>query len=449
MKIIVIGAGKVGKEICRRLAEQRYDIVVVDTDDAAVGAIVNTADIKGIVGAGELAEVQREAGVPRADLVIAATEKDEVNILCCLIAKSLKARHTIARVRDPQLAGQSEFMRANLGIDFLVNPEYEAAVAISRGLRYPAADQVDYSDKARVDIVSVEIGEGNTLIGMKLSEVSRQVKLKVLICAVGRGGRVIIPNGDFVFEAGDTVFVTGKYLGIDSFFKRCGIAEDRIKTALIVGGGRISQYLAESLDDNGIAVKIIDPDKALCEELSESLGFATIICGDGTNKALLEEEGAKDADVFIALTGHDEINIMVSLYAKKLNVPKIITKINNAAFAEIADSLNLSNLVSPKAAACGQILRFVNSISRHDESMLAYYPLLNGAAQATAFLVDNERVTGNPIKKMTLKKDMLIASIVHGGSVMLPDGDTVLSMGDTVLVITTDDRIKRIEDILA
>lgn len=448
MNIIVIGAGKVGRAICRQLSEENYDVTVIDRDEAAITAITGSADVKGIVGAGEIADVQRSADVPRADLVIAVTEKDETNLLCCMIAKSLKCRHTVARVRDPEMSGQAEFLRAALGIDMTVNPEFEVAVAISRLLRYPAALQVDYSDRARVDIVSVEIEEGGPLIGQTMKGAAKSLKLKVLICAVGRGDAVIIPNGDFVFAAGDIIFVTGKYLSIDAFFKKSGLPSARVRSALLIGGGRISRYLARSLDENGIAVKIIEKEMSVCRELSEDLGFATVVCGDGTNKSLLSEEGADNTDALISLTGHDEINIMVSLYAKSLGIGKIITKINNPAFEEIAAPLDIGSVVSPKSAASGQILRFVQSIVRHDESMLAYYPLLGGAAHATAFTIEDDRLIGVPLKKLPLKKNLLVASVVKGGAKHVPDGDTVLELGDTVLVISADSRPKKISDIL-
>lgn len=448
MRIIVIGAGKVGKEICRQLGGGSYDIIAVDIRESAISELTGSADIKGVVGAGELVAVQREADVPRADLVVAVTEKDETNILCCLIAKSLKCRHTVARVRDLEMAAQAEFMRENLGIDVIVNPEYEAAVAISRLLRYPAAAQVDYSDKARVDIVSVEIGSGNALVGQSLMAAAKAMKLKVLICAVGRGNAVIIPNGNFIFQAEDTVFVTGKYLSIESFFKRCRLPSQHIKNAVLIGGGRISRYLAESLNENGIAIKIFEKDKKIAEAISEELEFATVVCGDGTNKGLLAEEGVDGADALISLTDHDEMNIMISLYAKNLGVGKVITKINNPAFAEIAEPLGLGGAVSPKSAAGGQILRFVQSIARHDESMLASYPLFGGAAYATAFTVDDERLTDVPLKNLKLKKNLLIASMIKGGAVHIPDGGTELQAGDTVLVISTDDKLKKIEEIL-
>ena len=447
MKVIVIGAGKVGREICRKLAEEKCDVIVIDTDEAKVTQLVGVTDIKGVVGMGELVAVQREAEVPRADLVIAVTEKDETNILCCLIAKTLKAKQTAARVRDIGLAEQSEFMRDSLGIDLLINPEYETAVEISRLLRYPAAANVDYSDKARVDIVEVGIEKGNALIGEKLKDAAYSQKLKILVCAVARGGGVIIPKGDFVFAEGDKVFVTGKYQSIDAFFKRCGMTVARVRSSLIIGGGRIARYLAESLHDSGIAVKIIEPDLAECTALADELDFATVIHGDGTDKTLLSEEGADSADAFITLTGSDEINIMASLYAKGHGVGKIVTKINSDSLMEIASSLALGATVSPKDVVSQQIVRYVRSLKTHDESMLACYTLLGGKVQATAFRVDDESLTGS-VRALKLKSELLIAAVVKGGAVIIPDGETKLEYGDVILAVSTDISLKKIEDIL-
>lgn len=449
MKIVVIGAGKVGKALCAELANQSHDISLIESDENVASTAGNFIDVKTFFGRGEIADVQREAGVERADLVVAVTEEDQTNIMCTLIAKSLGAKAVVARVRDYDMFKQAEYMRESLGIDMLVNPEFETAEAISRMLRYPTAVQVDYSEKARVDIVSMEIYEGNELVGEKLADIGKFTKSKVLICGIKRDGKVTIPNGEFVFNEGDVVFLTGKYLAVEAFFKRCGHPTKHAKSVLVVGGSRIAGYLAQSLHASGIDITIIDPDMKICTELSEEMSFVSVVHGDGTDKQLLIEHGVDKMGAVVALTGHDEVNIMVSLYAKNLGTSMAITKINNGAFNEVAESLELGRVIAPKVVASAKILQFVKMLMIHEKSMLGYYPIFDGSAPAVVFQVDNESVHGMRIRDIKLRTGVLIAGVVKRGVPSLPNGDTELCLGDTVLIISADTELKKFDDILS
>ncbi|MDD4773148.1 MAG: Trk system potassium transporter TrkA, partial [Eubacteriales bacterium] len=378
MRIIIIGCGKIGLTLTESLVKENHDITVVDTDGVTVDETVDTYDVIGVAGNGANYNVQLEAGARNADLLIATTSADEVNMLCCLVAKKLGAKNTVARIRDPEYSKQFVFMLDEMGLDMVVNPEYEAASEISRALRFPSAINVDTFSKGRVDLAELKITPDSLLAGRKLSELSRRFRTKILVCAVNRDSDVIIPSGDFSLREGDRIHFTASHGELDSFFKAAGVYKHKSRNVIVIGGGRIAVYLALQLLETRISVKIIESSEKRCAELSELLPGAKVICGDGTDHHVLAEENIRGADACVAITGIDEENIIISLYAKSNDVAKVITKLNRPSMLEIAANLGLDSVISPKQITATRILRYARALSNSEGSdMLTLYRLVN------------------------------------------------------------------------
>lgn len=400
MKIVIIGDGKVGYKLAKQLSSEKYDIILIDNNEEKLRKSIERMDVFCVVGEGGSVEVQQRADVPHADLVIACTSTDECNMLSCLIARRLGARHTIARVRNPIYYKQIDFLKKDLHLSMVVNPELIVAGDITRLLLFPDASKVETFVKGRVELVEFPIHCGK-LEGLSLSELYARFQVQVLVCAVESGETVLIPDGDYILKAGDKLHIAASHQNMEQFFKKIALRKEKIKNAMICGGGRVAYYLASQLCNLGMNVKIIERNRERCEELCELLPQATIINGDATEHDLLIEEGIEKTDAFIALTGMDEENIIMSLFASKQSVSKVIVKINEDRRAMMIDELGLDSIVSAKTATADAILGYVRARrnSQCSANVETMYQLLDGRVEALEFIIKSENAyTGVPLK---------------------------------------------------
>ncbi|WP_303788457.1 Trk system potassium transporter TrkA [Ruminococcus flavefaciens] len=441
MDIIIVGCGKVGSALAEVLSDE-HNVTIIDKKENLVETATNDFDVMGIVGNCLQTEILEEANVSKANILIAVTTSDEVNILSCLIAKRMGARHCIARVRSPEFDKQLVFMREELGISMMVNPDYIAANEIAKVLRYPEAINIESFAKGRVDLAEIRITSGSILDGVALSQLTRRLRLDVLICAVQRGEELTIPNGNFVLRAGDKIHMTASHSNMVKFFKSISAAyrEKRVKRAVLIGGGRVAYHLAQQLIEMGVKVKIIEIDRERCLELSERLDKVDISCADGTDHDILEEERVYDADAVVTLTGIDEENILLSLLAKNNGVDKVVTKVNRMSLMQLSDTLDLDSIISPKTITVSQILQYVRAKQNSQgNNVTTLYRLVNDRLEAIEFVVrDKKEYVDVPLKKLNLRSGILIASIVRGNELIIPKGDDCLKVNDSVVVITTN-----------
>ena len=450
MKIVIIGDGKVGYKLAKQLSSEKYDIILIDNNEEKLRKSIERMDVFCVVGEGGSVEVQQRADVPHADLVIACTSTDECNMLSCLIARRLGARHTIARVRNPIYYKQIDFLKKDLHLSMVVNPELIVAGDITRLLLFPDASKVETFVKGRVELVEFPIHCGK-LEGLSLSELYARFQVQVLVCAVESGETVLIPDGDYILKAGDKLHIAASHQNMEQFFKKIALRKEKIKNAMICGGGRVAYYLASQLCNLGMNVKIIERNRERCEELCELLPQATIINGDATEHDLLIEEGIEKTDAFIALTGMDEENIIMSLFASKQSVSKVIVKINEDRRAMMIDELGLDSIVSAKTATADAILGYVRARrnSQCSANVETMYQLLDGRVEALEFIIKSENAyTGVPLKDLNLKVNDIIACIARGRKIIIPNGDDSIQVGDSVVIITMTKQIRDLDDIL-
>ena len=450
MKIVIIGDGKVGYKLAKQLSSEKYDIILIDNNEEKLRKSIERMDVFCVVGEGGSVEVQQRADVPHADLVIACTSTDECNMLSCLIARRLGARHTIARVRNPIYYKQIDFLKKDLHLSMVVNPELIVAGDITRLLLFPDASKVETFVKGRVELVEFPIHCGK-LEGLSLSELYARFQVQVLVCAVESGETVLIPDGDYILKAGDKLHIAASHQNMEQFFKKIALRKEKIKNAMICGGGRVAYYLASQLCILGMNVKIIERNRERCEELCELLPQATIINGDATEHDLLIEEGIEKTDAFIALTGMDEENIIMSLFASKQSVSKVIVKINEDRRAMMIDELGLDSIVSAKTATADAILGYVRARrnSQCSANVETMYQLLDGRVEALEFIIKSENAyTGVPLKDLNLKVNNIIACIARGRKIIIPNGDDSIQVGDSVVIITMTKQIRDLDDIL-
>jgi trk system potassium uptake protein TrkA len=449
LKIIIVGDGKVGFTLAEHLSQEEHDITVIDTNDDALKRASEALDVMCVKGNGASISALRESGVDTADVVIAATHSDEVNMICCLTAKRLGAGFTIARVRNVEYAMELSMIKKGLGLDLIINPENATAVEIARLLRFPSAANIDTFYRGRVELIGFRIQEDDFLVGQPLSDQSRLRELPMLICAAEQDGRVIIPDGSFVPKAGDRLYLIGQPSGLTDFFHLLGRYVPKIKNAFIIGGGRISHYLTTMLEHTGMKVKIVERNMERCRHLSEVLPRTTVICGDGTDQELLESENVSHTDAFIALTDRDEDNLIISLYALQHGIKKVIAKSNRQNYASIAHSVGLDSVISPKLITANQILQVVRARKNSKGSVMnALYRIADGHAEAMEFAVnETTRHLGVPLKDLRLKKGILIAVLIHQNRIIIPEGSSSISQGDTVIIISRDRAILDINDI--
>ena len=449
MNLVIIGMGKVGSTLVESFVKENHDIVVVDVNSALVSDIVNRFDVKGVVGGGLERSVLLDAGVQKADFLIACTTRDEANILCCVLGKKLGAKRTIARVRDPEYFKEMENMREVLGLDFFFNPEFRTAAEISEVLKFPSALNVENFAGGMVNMVEFRIENGNPLIGKSVKDISAEYDNKFLIAIVYRGEEAFIPRGDFIIERGDNIHIIATETEIASFTKRLKIFKPRAKTVMIIGGGKIAYYLAQRLIDANVSVKIIENDKVRTAELAEDLPKATVILGDGTEQELLAEEGLKGSDAFVALTGMDEENVIVSLFAKQEGVSKVISKVDKPSIFDMVKMFGLDTVVSPRTVIANHIIRFVRAHQADSGSGINTLYKLHDKVEALEFNVEKDfGGIGVPLKDLGLKRNILIGGIVRGREYILPDGNSKLLVGDKVIVVTAVSQITQLGQIL-
>ncbi len=450
LKIIIVGCGKVGRTLVSRLCDEGHDITIIDKDKEVVADICETYDVLGIVGNGSSYKIQMEAGITQANLIIAVTDSDELNILCCTMAKKVGNCSTVARVRNPDYSEELHYLREKLGLSIILNPELETANEIARLLKFPSALSINSFARGQVEMITFKIPEGNVICGTPLYSLQQKFSCKILICAVERDGRLIIPNGSFILDAGDIVSYVSSTNDAHIFFKKIGLKTQIVASSFIVGGGKTSYYLAKQLLSMGIKVKIIERDMARCEELSELLDGALIICGDGSDEKILDRENYSQSESFISLTGMDEENILLTLYAKQSPNTKVITKINRITFNNVIDSLELGSVVYPKYITAEAITAYVRAKKNSKGSNIeTLYHIFNDRAEAIEFKIrSNSPVVGVPIVDLPLKKNMLIACITRGGKVIIPGGNDIMCVGDRVIIVAMGSEFKDISNIL-
>jgi len=451
MKIIVVGCGKIGSTLVEELAEDGHDITVIDTRPEKLNQLSSYLDVYGVEGSGASYQTQVEAGVKTADMLIATTAADEVNLLCCLIAKQVGVQNIIARVRTPYYMDDIRFFRDEMGLSLAISPELVTAQEISRHIRFPSAINVETFNKGRVELIQVRIPEKCKMDGKALEEITYLRKSGVLICMVERNGEVVIPNGKFVLRSGDDITVVVPPGKTGEFFAYLGLKNNTIESVIIAGGGRISYYLAHILLDEGMDVKIIEKNPARAMELCELLPGATIIQGDCTDKKLLAEEGVDNAQCFVSLTDMDEENVMLSLYVGTRSKAKLITKINHVTFDEVINHLPLGSVIYSKNVVVELLAQYVratqNSVGSNVETL---HILGDGAAEALEFHVRaNSPLVGVPLQELNIKPNLLVCSITHQGTSIIPRGRDAMHAGDSVIIVTTNTGLNDLSDILA
>ncbi len=451
MKIMIIGGGKIGSTVISDLVSEGHDVTVVDSDGAVLSDIVNIYDVMGVCGNGVDRDVLLEAGVAETDLVISSTSSDELNMLSAFLAKRLGAKHTIARIRNPEYNGKDvSFLRQQLELSLSVNPEQMTAREIFNLLKFPSAVKIETFARRNLELMEMYLKEGSSLNGLSLAELRSRFNIDILVCCVLRGDEVVIPDGSFVLKSGDKIGLTGSPKSLQDFLRAAAEFKKQAKDVMILGGSRIAVYLAEKLIGIGCTVKIIEKDEETCLALSEQLPKASIIHGDGTQQEVLLEEGLRSVDAFVALTGTDEENILVSIFAASHNVPKIVSKVNRNELISMANRLGVECVVSPKKIVSDIILQHAraleNSIGNNVETL---YRIMDDKAEALEFnVVDGSDLVNIPLKDLKLKQNILIGGIYRDGKMILPKGSDVILPNDRVFVIAANQRLADLSDIL-
>lgn len=453
MRIVVVGAGKVGRVLTEQLAAEKHDIVVIDQDTDLIESLVNIYDVRGVVGNGGCYDVQKDAFEDGADLLIATTSSDETNILACLVAKKLGTPHTIARIRNPEYEKQLHFMREELGLSMVVNPEKATAREIARVLRFPSAIKREQFCRQRFELVEYRVNEGNPLEGLQLSDLYRNIRVKILICAVARGQQTIIPTGATVLQKGDKIYLTASARELESFFRKLNIFKARANNIMIVGASRIAYYLVKELQDIQKRMTVIDSNAARCQAMSEKFPGVLVIHGDGADSELLSEERISEMDAFVPLTGLDETNIILAMYANQFPNCKVVAKINRPSFADLANQKGLvDSVVSTAAVTSETIARYVRAMqnSFDSDNIKTLHRLVGGRVEALEFNVGpGLPFIGVPLKDLNLREGLLVAGIVRqNGAPVIPSGADTLQEGDDVVIVTTDTTLHALRDIV-
>ena len=452
MRILVVGDGKVGHALAENLAREDHDVVIVDRAEDVLAHSEDTLDVLCVRGNGANAQTLMEAGVDKADIIIAATASDETNMLCCLVGKRLGAKYAVARIRDPEYNESLNLLQRELGIDRAINPEKATAQEISRLLRFPFASNIETFAKGRVELVEFRAQEKDVMVGVPLKDLSRHNKgiPQVLYCAIERGDEVIIPNGETVIQMGDRVHVAADPVTITAYFRYLGKHSFRVKRVMLLGGGRISYYLAKIIVPMGIKVSLIELNKEKAADLSERLPDVDVIWGDGTDQELLDQEGLREMDAFVTLCDRDEENLMTGLFAATQGVRKVIVKNNRAPYMDIIASLGLDSMVSPKAITCANILRYVRALANSQGSAVEkLYRLMDGKAEALEFIAqEGAPYIGIPLKDLTLRKNTLVAVIVRKGKVIVPFGNDHIEAGDSVVIVAGESGLSDLNEVI-
>ena len=450
MKIVIVGNGNVGFSLAQQLVNEKHDVTIIDLADDTLSRASDTLDLMVVQGNGVSASTLTEAGVQDADILVATTDSDEVNMVCCLTAKNLGAGFTIARIRDPEYTTNLQELRQNLKIDMVINPESAIAIEIARLLRFPSAANIETFCRGRVELMGFRLQEGDMLVGSPLYALSSQIKrLSLLFCAADRNGDVMIPNGAFIPQAGDKLYIIGRPDSLDQFFRLLGRHTSQVKKVFIVGGGKISNYLLPQLSQLGMQIKVLDTNEAHCRYLSERFPKILVIHGDGTEQEVLEAESLTNYDAFLALTGRDEDNLIISLYATQQKLSKVITKCSRKNYAGIARSVGLDSIISPKFVTASSILHLVRGMQNSQGSVMnSLHRIADGAADAMEFTVaDDTLYLGVPLKSLHLKPNLLIAVIVRGQEIIIPEGSSTLMEHDRVIIIAQSGLVLTLNDI--
>ena len=446
MKIVIVGVGNVGTELVKQLSNEGHNIIAVDTNAKLVENVVNVYDVKGVTGSGVNIVTLRETGVNNCDLLIACTQYDEMNMLCCLVAKKLGAKETIARVKNREYS--ELFSSQELGISMLVNPDYESALEISRTLRFPSAIKIEPFAEGKVDIIELKVTTESPLYNVALKNLSSVIKHKILVCAVERDGEAFIPSGDFVLTDADKIYVTAQKRGMYQLFRDLGQAQTA-KKVMIIGGSRIAFYLAQELAKVDVGVKIIEKSEEKCAFLTENLDKAKIVNGDGTDRELLIEEGLLDTDALIVLSDLDEQNIIISMYASATGV-KVITKIDNASYSSLLENSGIDSVVATKATTANKIIKCARGMANSlGSSVNKLFRIVDGKAEVLEFKVtDTFKGNSIPLSILKMKTNTLIAGIIRDGKLITPSGSDTIESGDLVLIVTKSANFDDLNDIL-
>ena len=452
MNIIIAGDGKVGSTLARQLSAEGYDITLIDSNQQILESSMERYDVMGIHGNCAAMSVLLQAGVRDADLLIAATSADEINLLCCTTAHGINPKlHTIARIRNPEYTDQIYEMRDVFGLSLTVNPEKQAALENERLLKYPGFLKRDTFAKGRAEIVELRVDATSKLCNVQLSDIGSIVKCRVLVCVVLRSGNAIAPNGSFVLREGDRIFVTAPTHDLTVLLKNLGILTRRVRRVILCGGGRVSYYLASFLEKDGIAVQLIEQNPVRCRVLAGLLRNTCVVEGDGSDQALLESEGLAECDALVTLTGLDELNMVVSLYGTSRGVPQVITKMSRVENRALIDALSLGSIVCPKELCCNTIIRYVRAMQNQTGAAVSVHTIAYGQIEAVEFLVDETtKNCGIPLKQIKLRANVLVVSITHGAETEIPGGDSVFRQGDTLVVVSSGRGVLRqLNDIFA
>ena len=451
LKIIIAGGGKVGATLTKQLSAEGHDLTLIDSSQAVLESTIEKYDVLAVTGNCAAMSTLLSAGVMDADLLIAATSADEINLLCCTTAHGLSPKiHTIARIRNPEYTDQILAMRDYFALSLTVNPEKQAAVEIERLLKFPGFLKRDTFAKGRVEIVELKIGGDSRLCNCSLKEMHSIIKCRVLVCAVLREGTACAPDGDFILREGDRIFVTAPTNNLATLLKNLNIITRRVNRVIICGGSRIAFYLAERLLKSGITVQIIEKDYATCLKLADMLPEASIIHGDSSDHTLLESEGIRDCSAVVSLTGMDELNMVISLFAHSCGVPQIITKLGHFSSGHMTNALPLGSVISPKELCAGNIVRYVRAMQNQTGAAVSVHSIADGQMEATEFVADSTTLhCGEPLKLLKLKKNVLIVCITHGSRTDIPNGDSCFYEGDTVVVVSSSFVVHNLNEIFA
>lgn len=450
MKIIIAGGGKVGASLIRQLTTEGHEITLVDSSTDVLEEIMEQYDIIAVQGNAASMDVLSQAGAEDANLVIAATDMDEVNLLCCMTAHVMNPDlHTIARIRNPEYRNQTYLMRDRFALNMVINPEEEAAKEIARLLQLPGFLKIDMFAKGSNEIAELKITADSPIKGVPLNKLSSVVRNQVLICAVQRDGQCIMPDGNFVLKENDIAYVTASQANLASLLDNLHILSRKVKQVMIVGGGKISYYLAKELENSGIRATIVEKSEKRCQELATVLPEVTVVQGDASSQEFLDSEGIENFDALVTLTGMDELNIVMSLYGHTRKVPAVITKLSHAENNRILDALPIGSVISPKELICSSLVRYVRAMQNKEGAAVTVHMIANGQGEAMEFIVDEEtKHIGEPLRDLKIKSNVLVVSISRGWSSELPDGGSKFQLGDTVVIVTNDDsKILQLNDI--
>lgn len=439
MKILIAGSGKLGETLARQLCAEEHDVTLVDSDRSVLESGLNRYDVMGVMGNCASMEVLRQAGVESANLLIAVTGSDEVNLLTCTTAHYINPKlHTIARIRNPDYAEQAYSMRDAFALSMIVNPERQAATEIERLLRYPGFLKRDTFAKGRMEIVELKLEADSRLCNVTLSSLNTLVRCRVLVCAVLRGGNAIAPDGNFVLHAGDRVFVTASTEVLSELLKNLGIVTHRAQRVMLIGGGKISYYLAQALEESRLDVQLVEKDPDICEQMAKALPRTTVIQGDAADRSVLEGEGLASCDALVTLTGLDELNMVISLYGSGFGVKQIITKVGRMEDGRVLDSLPLGSVICPRKLSCSTIVRYVRAMQKQAGAAITVHTIADGQVEAIEFPVDEHTLhCGEPLKKLKLRENILLVGINRGDHTEIPNGDSSFEQGDSVVVVSS------------